>query len=135
MKPVAGGGLPIDLPRVEVRLTFKDGGHSDFQTKFEFIKDRLHHARELERETGQVLNITDEPLPPYEPSRPANTLAQTPTQSGVPPRAIAGTEYTANPDRIPQPGPDEPPPDYVEAQSQAVGMRYEERMREDAERY
>jgi hypothetical protein len=126
---VAGGGLPIDLVRVEVKLTFKDGGHSDFQTKFELIKDRLRHAQDLERETGQVLNVTDEPLPPYEARRPA-------TESGGPPRAAAsGTGDPSNPGQTPQPGPDEPPPDYLEAQSQAVGMQYEERTREEAERH
>lgn len=69
VKLVAGGGIPSDLPRIDIKLTFKDGGHSDFQSKFELIKERLHHARELELETGQTLNVTDEALPPYEPPR------------------------------------------------------------------
>lgn len=141
VKPVAGGGLPFDLPRVEIKLTFKDGGHSDFQTKFELIKDRLRHAQELERETGQVLNVTDEPLPPYEARRPANDPSQaatTGTQSGESPRTTAASTGDAagnNSGQTTQPGPDEPPPDYIEAQSQAIGMRYEERMREEAERH
>jgi hypothetical protein len=124
VKPVAGGGLPLDLLRVEVKLTFKDGGHSDFQSKFELIKERLHHARELELETGQTLNVTDEPLPPYEASH-RNTesrgVARPPGQSQPPPAA--------------HPAPDEPPPNYVEAQAQAIGIQYEERTRDEAERH
>ncbi|KAK1767673.1 hypothetical protein QBC33DRAFT_577931 [Phialemonium atrogriseum] len=145
VKPVAGGGLPLDLPRVEVKLTFKDGGHSEFQTKFELIKDRLHHARDLERETGQAINVTDEPLPPYEASNPSNipahplatiaTTTTTTTQSGGPPPTTTTAGNASNPDQAPQPAPDEPPPDYVEAQTQAIGIRYEERMREEAERH
>lgn len=118
---------------MDVKLTFKEGGHHDFQTKFELLKERLQHARELELETGQSLNVTDEQLPAYDASGPTNAPA--------PPRAAEGSSVAATaaagssrPDQPPLPGPDEPPPDYVEAQSQAIGMQYEERMREEAER-
>ncbi|KAL2258357.1 hypothetical protein VTK26DRAFT_8367 [Humicola hyalothermophila] len=119
VKPVPGGGIPTHIPRVEVKFIFKDGGHSDFQLKFEWLKERLHHARELGYPLGENL----EPPPPYEPNAPGpssgdgSTSAQTPQQQ-----------------QPPQPTPNEPPPDYVEAQTQAITMRYEERMREDAER-
>ncbi|KAL1854081.1 hypothetical protein VTK73DRAFT_8803 [Phialemonium thermophilum] len=134
VKPVAGGGLPVGLPRVELKLTFKDGGHSDFQTKFELIKERLHHARELELETGQTLNVTDEPLPSYQAATSPDQA--TPAQSGsrVAPPGMVGSNQAEDSEQPPQPAPDEPPPDYIEAQSQAIGMRYEERMREEAER-
>jgi hypothetical protein len=132
---VTGGGIPIGLPRIEVKLTFKDGGHADWQSKFELLKERLAHARELERETGQTLIVTDEELPPYEASGSANP-PQGPPTGGPPPSAEAqrDADTPTRSGQPPQPAPDEPPPDYVEAQSQAIGMRFEEQMREEAER-
>jgi hypothetical protein len=124
VRPVPGGGIPMHIPRVEVKFIFRDGGHSDFQTKFEWLKERLHHAQELGLMPGQNL----EPPPPYE----QNTSGP-PSTSGP-----SGTAQAAStpqqPQQPPQPAPDEPPPDYVEAQSQAITMQYEERMREEAER-
>ncbi|KAB5566574.1 hypothetical protein GE09DRAFT_1218829 [Coniochaeta sp. 2T2.1] len=147
VKPVTAGGIPVDLPRIEVRLIFKEGGHSDFQSKFELLKERLQHARELEQETGQSLIVTDEELPPYEPSSGTTSSAPhppppPPSAQQAPPPGIdaadteaAGSQGTpGRQGQPPQPGPDEPPPDYVEAQSQAIGMRFEERLREEAER-
>jgi hypothetical protein len=78
------------------------------------------------------LIVTDEELPPYDPgSGPANPPQQAPTMAARGSETGAGSSREVRP---PQPGPDEPPPDYVEAQSQAIGMRFEERMREDADR-
>lgn len=135
MKPVTGGGIPVDLPRIEVRLIFKDGGHSDWQSKFELLKERLQHARDLERETGQSLIVTDEELPPYEPGDSSSNPPQQPANMDVgSPGAGSGGNSSSREGQPPQPGPDEPPPDYVEAQSQAIGMRFEEQMREEAER-
>ncbi|OIW24874.1 hypothetical protein CONLIGDRAFT_73500 [Coniochaeta ligniaria NRRL 30616] len=133
VKPVTGGGIPADLPRIEVKLIFKEGGHSDFQSKFELLKERLQHARDLERETGQSLIVTDEELPPYEPASGSSNPPQQPSGTDTGP----GAASQGNPPRQgqpPQPGPDEPPPDYIEAQSQAIGMQFEERIREEAER-
>jgi len=134
VKPVTGGGIPVDLPRIEVRLIFKEGGHSDFQSKFELLKERLQHARELEQETGQSLIVTDEELPPYEPASGSSNASQQPSSTDAGPESAAGQGNSSRQDQAPEPGPDEPPPDYVEAQSQAIGMRFEERMREEAER-
>lgn len=137
VKPVTGGGIPVDLPRIEVRLIFKEGGHSDFQSKFEILKERLQHARELEQETGQSLIVTDEELPPYEPASGSSSNPPQPpsnTGAGAGPAAVASQISSSRQDEPPQPGPDEPPPDYIEAQSQAIGMRFEEQMREEAER-
>jgi hypothetical protein len=135
VKPVTGGGIPVDLPRIEVRLIFKEGGHSDFQSKFELLKERLQHARELEQETGQSLIVTDEELPPYEPASGSSNPSQLPSSTGgVGSGAAASQGSSSRQDQPPQPGPDEPPPDYIEAQSQAIGMQFEERMREEAER-
>ncbi|AEO64141.1 87445fdd-99e4-4981-b435-da98a5569bca [Thermothielavioides terrestris] len=120
VRPVPGGGIPMHIPRIEVKFVFRDGGHSDFQTKFEWLKERLHHARELGLNPGQNL----EPPPPYEAG------AQPPPSSGASGSAQAGAQ---TPEEAPQPAPNEPPPDYLTAQAQAVAMRYEERMREEAE--
>jgi hypothetical protein len=111
----------MHIPRIEVKLIFRDGGHSDFQTKFEWLKERLHHAQELGLTPGQNL----EPPPPYELSTPG------PSSSRASDNTPASTQARQQP---PQPAPDEPPPDYVEAQTQAITMRYEERMREESER-
>ncbi len=122
VRPVPGGGIPMHIPRLEVKLSFRDGGHSDFQTKFEWLKERLHHAQELGLTPGQNL----EPPPPYELNTPPG-----PSSSEAPDSTPTDAEEQQQP---PQPAPDEPPPDYVEAQTQAITMRYEERMREEAER-
>ncbi|KAL2016848.1 hypothetical protein VTK56DRAFT_2923 [Thermocarpiscus australiensis] len=121
VRPVPGGGIPMHIPRIDVRFIFKDGGHSDFQAKFEWLKERLHHAQELGIIPGQNL----EPPPPYEPSGPGPSSGQ----SGTVPTSVSTEQQ-----QPPPPGPDEPPPDYLEAQAQAVAMQYEERMREEAER-
>lgn len=136
VKPVTGGGIPVGLPRIDVKLTFKDGGHADWQSKFELLKERLAHARELERETGQTLIVTDEDLPPYEASGSVNP----PTSAGPPslpnqPVQREDASGTTRPPQPPQPAPDEPPPDYDQAQSQAIGMRFEEQQRDEAERH
>lgn len=135
VKPVTGGGIPVDLPRIEVRLIFKEGGHSDFQSKFELLKERLQHARELEQETGQSLIVTDEELPPYEPASGSSNPPQPPLSADAGHAAMSSQGGSSSQgQQPPQPGPDEPPPDYIEAQSQAIGMQFEERMREEAER-
>ena len=116
----------MSIPRIEARFTFKDGGHHDFQTKFEWLKERLHHAQEL----GMAPSHNLEPPPPYDPARPG--------AYSVGPSSAMNNDHiqesaTAQ-NQPPQPAPDEPPPDYLEAQAQAVAMQYEQRMREEAER-
>ena len=124
VKPVTGGGVPMHVPRVEVRLSFKEGGYSDFQTVFERLKERLNSARDLGLATGQP-NIPDEDLPPYQADAPAGASQR--------PSAPRGDEASpATPAQAPQPAPNEPPPDYVEAQSAALSNEYEERVREEA---
>lgn len=120
VRPVPGGGIPMHIPRIEVKFVFRDGGHSDFQNKYEWLKERLHHAREMGLNPGSNL----EPPPPYEDNAPG-------TSSGPAGSAPAGTSDQPQP---PPPVPDEPPPDYVEAQTQAISTQYEERVRQDAER-
>ncbi len=117
----------MSIPRIEARLTFREGGHSDFQAKFEWLKERLHHAQELGLIPGQNL----EPPPPYDPATPGPSS----TGPGSAEASASQQGGTAGPNQPPQPAPDEPPPDYLEAQTQAVAMQYEQRMREEAERH
>jgi hypothetical protein len=118
VKPVPGGGIPMHIPRIEAKLIFREGGHSDFQSKYEWLKERLHHAQEL----GLGQNL--EPPPPYHFDNPGPSS----DPSGDSPTSAETQQQP------PQPAPDEPPPDYVEAQSQAITMQYEERVRGEAER-
>jgi hypothetical protein len=123
VRPVPGGGIPTHIPRIEVKFTFRDGGHYEFQNKFEWLKERMHHAQELGLIPGQNL----EPPPPYEPNRPGPSSSSAAS-------ADASADAQTQQQQPPQPAPDEPPPDYDEVQAQAINMRYEEQMREEAER-
>lgn len=129
VRPVPGGGIPMDIPRIEAKLIFRDGGHSDFQAKFEWLKERLHHAQELGMIPGQNL----EPPPPYDASAPESSSSaiggQQSSSERPEPSDVAPGQH-----QPPQPAPDEPPPDYLEAQAQAVAIQYEERERQEAER-
>ncbi|KAM7199470.1 hypothetical protein V8F33_004497 [Rhypophila sp. PSN 637] len=129
VRPVPGGGIPMDIPRIEAKLIFRDGGHSDFQAKFEWLKERLHHAQELGMVPGQNL----EPPPPYDASAPPSSSSavgrQQPSSDGPEPNVPPTGQH-----QPPQPAPDEPPPDYLEAQAQAIAIQYEERERQEADR-
>ncbi|KAI0113222.1 hypothetical protein F4814DRAFT_339367 [Daldinia grandis] len=130
VRPVPDGNIPPEFPRVNVRLTFKDGGSSEFESKFVELKARLHHAAQIAEESGQsnwAQTVHDEQLPEY----------SAPQGSGNPSQA---TEVARRADeavreqQAHQQTPDEPPPNYDEAQAQAVNMRFDERLREEAER-
>ncbi|KAK3316270.1 hypothetical protein B0H66DRAFT_604570 [Apodospora peruviana] len=129
VRPVPGGGIPMDIPRIEVKLIFREGGHSDFQTKYEWLKERLQAAQEMGLVPGQ--NV--EPPPPYDEneSEPSSAAAARGPAVGEP-SGTTGT--TSGQHQPPPPAPDEPPPDYLEAQAQAIAIQYEERAREEADR-
>jgi hypothetical protein len=119
---------------VTLKLTFKDGGFSEFDSKLGEIKARLHHAAQIAEESGQrnwALTVHDEQLPEYTASQGQGSSDLTrPTTGEVAQRAdVAALQADMN-----QAAPDEPPPDYDEAQAQAVSMRLDERLREEAER-
>ncbi|TDZ16961.1 UPF0664 stress-induced protein [Colletotrichum orbiculare MAFF 240422] len=109
--PVAGGGVPHDVPRIELKLSFKEGGHSEFRQRFEELKERLEH-----------------PLPAYEATEgggaapSANNLA--------PEQSVGRSASTGSQNRRPN----EPPPDYEEAQAQTLSMRLEDHIREESDR-
>lgn len=117
-----------------MKLTFNDGGHSDWALKYEEINRNLHHAAQTARETGntRVLNtVHDEQLPEYtaqeDGSRPTQTVASLVQVEQIAEEAAIEREEN-------QPLPDEPPPGYDEAQAQAIAMQFDERTRQDAER-
>ncbi|SPO04951.1 uncharacterized protein DNG_07636 [Cephalotrichum gorgonifer] len=126
--PVAQGGIPPDIARVDLKLTFKEGGHNDFVSKFEELKERLYHIRDIERETGQTLRVPDEPLPAYE--APEGLGASSSGGGLAPVEAPARSDSATSRGR----GPDEPPPDYEEAQAQSISMRLEDHIRGSADR-
>lgn len=117
----------MDIPRVELKLTFKDGGHNEFVIEFERLKENLHHYREIERETGQRMSVPDEPLPAYEgPGSSATTGGGRLAPEQAPERSNSSTSRGR--------GPDEPPPAYEEAQAQTISMRLEDHIRGAANR-
>ncbi|KAK8084951.1 WW-domain ligand protein [Apiospora hydei] len=122
VKPVPGGHIPADFTRVNMKLVFNDGGHSDWAIKYEKIKERVHHYAQLARETGQtnMLNLVHgEDLPRIFASRG---------------RVEERAQEAARQQQANQPLPDEPPPDYDAAQMQAVEMQFDERERQENER-
>ncbi|KAI2628805.1 hypothetical protein GGR54DRAFT_636519 [Hypoxylon sp. NC1633] len=130
VRPVPDGNISPDFPRVNLRLTFKDGGSSDFESKFVELKGRLHHAAQIAEESGQsnwAQTVHDEQLPEYSGPQGGDNSNRA---SEVARRA----DEAAREQQAQQQTPDEPPPDYDEAQAQAVTMRFDERMREEAER-
>ncbi|KAI1155124.1 hypothetical protein F4825DRAFT_408880 [Nemania diffusa] len=134
VRPVPDGNIPPDFPRVTLKLTFKDGGFSEFESKFVEIKARLHHAAQIAEESGQrnwALNVHDEQLPEYTASQGQGPSDH--TRSTTDERTHRADDATRQAE-ISQGMPDEPPPGYDEAQAQAVSMHLDEQLREEAER-
>lgn len=128
--PVSQGGIPPDIARVELKMTFKDGGHYEFVNEFETLKQNLHHCRDIERETGQRISVPDEPLPAYEGPAGSGTGSGT-ANAG----RLAAEDPPARSDSSSRArGPDEPPPAYEEAQAQSISMRLEDHIRGSVDR-
>jgi hypothetical protein len=115
-------------------LTFKEGGAFDFHTIFEQIKERVHQAYTVARESGErptaaTLDVDLEQLPAYECASPASAReVQRETEpailSPIPRRPtggdtdIAGTGSLAETTpEVRAPPPDEPPPGYEESRT------------------
>ncbi|KAF2204590.1 hypothetical protein GQ43DRAFT_468978 [Delitschia confertaspora ATCC 74209] len=150
LQPVPNGGLPPQHHRLELSLTFKDGGAYDFFTYFGKLKERLQQVLSVAREDGQHVgqsggsdaladlnlnNVHLEDLPAYEESPHIGITGisspQIPQDSGV-----ASSPPMASPQISPvqenfQP-PMEPPPDYEEVQRDSVAGELERRLRETA---
>lgn len=54
MQPVTGGGIPPTHAALELKISFKEGGAYDFQSRFETVKERLKQAVEVARNAGAV---------------------------------------------------------------------------------
>lgn len=127
IQPVPGGGISSNLPAVQTKVTFKEGGAFDFHTNFERIKERLEQAVENVNDDARGLRGVDlagvhlEELPAYE--APGNTSQSTVTETApvASPHTRTGSEAG--------PEPAEPPPCYEEVQSQSVATELEERLR------
>lgn len=138
VQPVANGGIPSHHAAVELKITFKDGGAYDFHNQFAELKERVHQATQLARDSGQSRAGTGgvdynsvhlEQLPAYE-----DPGVSVPTSQSIP-QARSQAPLTANNDSIgftPEPEqvgqnntsqvapPAEPPPGYEETQRDNV---------------
>ncbi|KAG5956009.1 hypothetical protein E4U57_002952 [Claviceps arundinis] len=126
--PVSGGGLPPDLPRIEVKFTFSDGGMMEFNEAYIRLRERLFQAQEMRHEMGPGVDIPDEPLPAYEASR---------TQPAEAATSSLNAANTNRPSACPDSGdraPDGPPPNYDEAQAQQLSMQLEDHIRAEVDR-
>jgi hypothetical protein len=125
--PVSGGGIPPDIPRIEVKFTFSDGGMIDFNETYMRLRERLFQFQEMRREMGPDADIPDEPLPAYE--------AQA-SGSAAPPEPMAAPRTRANrsDSSTSRRAPDEPPPGYDEVQAQQISIRLEDHIRTEADR-
>jgi hypothetical protein len=158
-KAVAGGGIPPAHPVVEIRLTFREGGAFDFHSTFERIKERLHQAYEVARESGRgganvdLANLHLEQLPAYEPSREMEgaeggdeeeeeeepvILSPVPVRPMERDGGVAGSGNIGDTSYYETPGPpaappSEPPPGYEEAQAQAVSIGLAQRLRDESQ--
>ncbi|KAH8666692.1 hypothetical protein BX600DRAFT_278998 [Xylariales sp. PMI_506] len=134
VRPEPDGNIPAAYTRVTMRLTFNDGGHSNWALKYEEIRGRLLHAAQLARDTGdsRALNtIHGEQLPGYSPPTGTDSMGQTEENQA---QMQQEAEDAAREREHHQGVPDEPPPDYDEAQAQAVAMQFDQREREENER-
>jgi hypothetical protein len=108
-----------------VKFTFSDGGMMDFNETYIRLRERLFQYQEMRREMGPGADIPDEPLPAYEgpdigPSETTSTLS-------VPQNNRPDSSSSRR-------APDEPPPNYDEAQAQQLSMRLEDHIRGEVDR-
>jgi len=141
--PVTGGGIPPDIPRIEVKFTFSDGGMNDFNLAYERLRERIYQYQEMRREMGPGADIPDEPLPAYEaPGSAPPEAAQLSGQSRPAPAPVSAPDTNlAAPaareqrsDSSASRRPDGPPPDYEEAQAAQLSNRLEDHIRDEVNR-
>ncbi|KAL6882799.1 hypothetical protein HDV57DRAFT_460028 [Trichoderma longibrachiatum] len=124
--PVSGGGIPPEIPRVEVKLTFSDGGMTEFNEAYIGLRERLFQYREMRRELDASTEVPDEPLPAYE----AQGDRQEPPASSQ--LAVPGPNRSDS--SASRRAPNEPPPNYDEAQAQQLSNRLEDHIRNEVDR-
>jgi hypothetical protein len=126
--PVSGGGIPPDIPRLEVKFTFSDGGMMDFNEAYIRLRERLYQYQEMRREMGPGADVPDEPLPAYE--APSAQSAAASASASAPADVRPNRSESAASARAP----DEPPPNYDEAQAQQLNIRLEDHVRGEIDR-
>jgi WW domain-binding protein 2 len=115
-------------------MTFKEGGAYDFHSTYERIRERLLHAVEVARETGQLTgeeggdfvgvnmdSVHLDELPAYEDAHASAPLLSHRFEAPRPPAAPQSTN----------PPPSEPP-GYEEVQRESVADELERRLRNQA---
>jgi len=131
VQPVRQGNIPPEVPAVEVKLVFKEGGAFDFHSTYERIKERLQDAVEVAREHGQLsgqdtnedlvgVNMDTvhlDALPSYEDAAAPQFGAQA-SRSAPPPGPPAGHEVPLS-----------EPPRYEDVQRQSVAEEVERAVR------
>jgi hypothetical protein len=135
VQPVPGGNIPPNIPVIEVKMTFKEGGAFDFHSTYERIKDRLNQAVEIARESGQLTSddgrddlqginmdaVHLDELPAYDDP---NALAPLLSHQTEAPRQQHLQQSTNVP-------PSAAPPRYEEVQRESVADELERRLRTD----
>lgn len=97
----------------------------DFNEAYIRLRERLFQYQEMRREMGPGADIPDEPLPAYEGP---DTNAPGPTSTLTVPRNNRSDSSSSHR------APNEPPPDYDEAQAQQISMRLEDHVRGEVDR-
>ena len=98
----------------------------DFHEAYMRLRERLFQYQEMRREMGPNADIPDEPLPAYEAQ--AGEAATAPSEPLAVPRTNRSDSSAS------RRAPDEPPPNYDEAQAQQISIRLEDHIREEADR-
>jgi len=142
VKPVLGGNIPSNIPALELKMTFKEGGAYDFQNTFDRIKERTQHAVEIAQESGQLTGdgtssgagfdgVHLDELPSYEDAgagiRLMSSVGQRRDEQISEPQHDNNSSIT----EIRQPAP--PPPRYEEVQRESIADALERRVRENEE--
>ncbi|KAL6902698.1 hypothetical protein GGI43DRAFT_382877 [Trichoderma evansii] len=128
--PVSGGGIPPEIPRVEVKFTFSDGGMMEFNEAYVGLRERLFQYQEMRRELdANAAEVPDEPLPAY--SVDGSGQQQQPPSSSD---QLAVPRPNRSDSSSSRRAPNEPPPNYDEAQAQQISNRLEDHIRNEVDR-
>lgn len=99
----------------------------EFNDAYIRLRERLFQYQEMRREMGPGADIPDEPLPAYEA---AGSSEQPTTDTlDVPPAHHTRSESSSS-----RRAPNEPPPNYDEAQAQQLSNRLEDHIRDGVNR-
>ncbi len=100
------------------------------------LRERILQWKERGRESGPGADVPDEPLPAYAgPSAPPLVPENQQAATGTEETPLQSAEAQQRPDSPPdRRAPDEPPPNYEEAQAQQISIRLEDHIREEADR-